>query len=383
MSAEIGAGDAATARFDTLHAEAKEALAYAANTLRAVTERYREAFHEELGGWHDERDALDDADRLDESEVAAGAPGANSTGSHAAGDGPDRRRWRRPRRPPRRGARRPSGSGSRSAPRSSASGRPSWPASSWPCAALERTWLFLERGDASLLADPSGAGPCRRPPDADRRGPRGRADAPGPGGPRRPGPGARRTRSSAWSTSRSSSTPTATPPASSCASCATGSGASSATCAPSSASCARRSSPSSAWTGRSATPRETLRALTGATIEIDLAAPARRARRRAAGGRPARPPGGAPERAQARRRTGMPGVATRLDGGRWILEVRDDGRGFDPETVTARGPAHLRSPVHARAGGARPAQPSRSVRGPRAARSSCSTSRSVTRGERS
>ncbi|MFH1474834.1 MAG: hypothetical protein ABIG85_03145, partial [Chloroflexota bacterium] len=62
MSAEMGADDAATGRFDTLHAEAKAALAYAANTLRAVTEQYREAFHENLAGWHEDRDALDQAD---------------------------------------------------------------------------------------------------------------------------------------------------------------------------------------------------------------------------------------------------------------------------------------------------------------------------------
>ena len=48
MSAEIGAGDVGTGRFDSVYAEAKSAIGYAANTLRALTEQYREAYHERL-----------------------------------------------------------------------------------------------------------------------------------------------------------------------------------------------------------------------------------------------------------------------------------------------------------------------------------------------
>ena len=54
---------------------------------------------------------------------------------------------------------------------------------------LESTWLFLERGDASLV---DAATPSASPTDvadADRRGPGGRAVAARPGGPRRAGPG--------------------------------------------------------------------------------------------------------------------------------------------------------------------------------------------------
>ena len=36
-------------RFDGLHAEAKAALTYSANTLRAIRDRYREDYHDELG----------------------------------------------------------------------------------------------------------------------------------------------------------------------------------------------------------------------------------------------------------------------------------------------------------------------------------------------
>ena len=55
---------------------------------------------------------------------------------------------------------------------------------------LERTWLFLERGDATLLTEVGGPDDRGRDPDADRRGPGGRALAARPGDPRRTGPGA-------------------------------------------------------------------------------------------------------------------------------------------------------------------------------------------------
>ena len=162
MSAEIGAGDAATGPFDTLHAEAKEALAYAANTLRALTERYREAFHEELGDWHEDRDSLDRVDRSSLADVdaaVAAAPGANGTGDAAAaaeaGSMPaaaaaapevssDEARSSELRR--------------RIAVRTSELGERQTELGRLELAVrgLERTWLFLERGDASLLADPAG-----------------------------------------------------------------------------------------------------------------------------------------------------------------------------------------------------------------------------------
>ena len=160
MSAEIGAGDAATGRFDTLHAEAKEALAYAANTLRALTERYREAFHEELGGWHEDRDTLDQVDRrslADVDDAVPTIPGANGTGdltaatetgsiaatTEAAESAADEGRSSELRR--------------RIAIRTSELGERQTELGRLELAVrgLERTWLFLERGDASLLADPA------------------------------------------------------------------------------------------------------------------------------------------------------------------------------------------------------------------------------------
>jgi len=148
MSAEIGAGDAA-GRFDTLHAEAKAALAYAANTLRAVTEQYREAFHEDLTGWHGDRDALDQADRVlaDRESGASGSDGerlatndevATVEAAEAAAEEGRSAELRR------RVALRTSELGERQAELQRLE---------LAVRGLERTWLFLERGDASLLGD--------------------------------------------------------------------------------------------------------------------------------------------------------------------------------------------------------------------------------------
>ena len=152
MSAEIDAGGAA-GRFDTLHAEAKAALAYAANTLRAVTEQYREAFHENLAGWHEDRDALDHADRRVFADLEAGAPGSDGEDAEhaaltdavasveAAEAGAEEGRAAELRR---RIALGTSELGERQAELARLE---------LAVRGLERTWLFLERGDASLLAD--------------------------------------------------------------------------------------------------------------------------------------------------------------------------------------------------------------------------------------
>jgi len=49
-------------RFDGLHAEAKATLGYSANTLHAIRERYRQAYHDELTRWQTLRDNLDALD---------------------------------------------------------------------------------------------------------------------------------------------------------------------------------------------------------------------------------------------------------------------------------------------------------------------------------
>ena len=134
MSAEIGAGDAGTGRFDSLYAEAKSALGYAANTLRALTERYREAYHADLAAWHAEHDALNGAE-LD--ALAAGAGDGTGTGTaYPAHSGELRRTV----------ALGASELGERGTELSRLE---------LTVRGLERTWLFMERGDASLLGDPS------------------------------------------------------------------------------------------------------------------------------------------------------------------------------------------------------------------------------------
>jgi len=50
-------------RFDGLQAEAQAALAWSANTLRSIRDRYRTLYGEDLGRWQALRDSLDDADR--------------------------------------------------------------------------------------------------------------------------------------------------------------------------------------------------------------------------------------------------------------------------------------------------------------------------------
>jgi len=63
MEAARGAPDARDSRFDGLHAEARAAVGYSANTIREVRERYREAYSEALARWQELRDELDDAVR--------------------------------------------------------------------------------------------------------------------------------------------------------------------------------------------------------------------------------------------------------------------------------------------------------------------------------
>jgi two-component system sensor histidine kinase DegS len=63
MEVARGATDALDSRFDGLHAEASAAVGYSANTLRGVRERYREAYAEALNRWQELRDELDAIDR--------------------------------------------------------------------------------------------------------------------------------------------------------------------------------------------------------------------------------------------------------------------------------------------------------------------------------
>ena len=75
-------GEARDGRFDELHAEAKAALAYSANSLDAVAASYRAAYLDELGRYQalrDELDALERRPRRERKAAAdAGTPGPPS-----------------------------------------------------------------------------------------------------------------------------------------------------------------------------------------------------------------------------------------------------------------------------------------------------------------
>ena len=131
-------------RFDTLHADAKAVLGYAANSLSAVRERYREAYLDELGRWHELEDELERLERrpppwreepesespVEAAEVAAeaGAEDARVRALRAENERTTREL----------------GTHQQELAKLELAHQ-----------SLERTWLFLERGDSSLMSDPS------------------------------------------------------------------------------------------------------------------------------------------------------------------------------------------------------------------------------------
>jgi two-component system sensor histidine kinase DegS len=140
MDPARGSSELRDPRFDELYAEAKSALGYGANTLRSVTERYREAYHDALGRWHRLRDQLEELEK-------APLPSQDTTDPAAAAEaGAEDARQR--------------------AVRSDADhltgnlGRHQSELSKLELSvrSMENAWLFLERGDASLLANVADAG---------------------------------------------------------------------------------------------------------------------------------------------------------------------------------------------------------------------------------
>ncbi len=136
--------DARDSRFDGLHAEAKAAVGYSANTLRSVRERYREAYSEALGLWQSLRDELDTVDRgpSDAARQTSTAPVDRAADAAEAGADDFRRRALR---------------GDEEALSVDLGDRQAELAKlELAERTLERTWLFLERGDASLLSEVGG-----------------------------------------------------------------------------------------------------------------------------------------------------------------------------------------------------------------------------------
>ncbi len=146
MEAAGGATDARDSRFEGLHAEASAAVGYSANTIRGVRERYRQAYAEALTSWQELRDDLDGIDRT----PGAGRSRAGSAAAAAPVDGD--------------GSIDTINDGASDAQQRSLRGEVATVAKELEehrsaLARLElaertlsRTWLFLERGDSSLVA---------------------------------------------------------------------------------------------------------------------------------------------------------------------------------------------------------------------------------------
>ncbi len=137
--------EARDGQFDELHAEAKAAVGYAADNLRQLAERYRQLQHADLLRLQDLRDGLragerqsPDADRMGSAGDPAGSADAAAVAAEAGAE-----------------------EGRRRAIRvdldtlSDATGRHETELTRLDAAlkSLERTWLFLGREDATLIGD--------------------------------------------------------------------------------------------------------------------------------------------------------------------------------------------------------------------------------------
>jgi signal transduction histidine kinase len=141
MDAARGATESRDSRFDELYAEAKSTLGYGANSLRSVTERYREAYRDSLARWHRLRDLVDAAER---------APGRHprTASGAAAAEKPA----------PRTPARRPCAATSSAQTGDLGKHQQELSKLELSVRSMENAWLFLERGDASLLSEVANAG---------------------------------------------------------------------------------------------------------------------------------------------------------------------------------------------------------------------------------
>ena len=139
-------------RFDELHAEAAEALAYAANSVRSVRDRYRGTYLEEMARWQVISDDLDGFEgvpvSVDGTDPGGTDPGGTGTGgtdalaasAAEAGAADLRLRFMRGEADHAR---------AEMARHESELGRLELVIRN-----LESTWLFLERGDDSLVMEP-------------------------------------------------------------------------------------------------------------------------------------------------------------------------------------------------------------------------------------
>jgi two-component system sensor histidine kinase DegS len=140
MDAARGPAETRDSRFDELYAEAKSTLGYGANNLRSITERYREAYRDTLGRWHKLRDQLEAAER------APLARSGDTDPASAAEAGAEDARLKLLRSEVER-LTADLGKHQQELSKLELSVR-----------SMENAWLFLERGDASLVAEVADAG---------------------------------------------------------------------------------------------------------------------------------------------------------------------------------------------------------------------------------
>ena len=140
MDAARGPAETRDSRFDELYAEAKSTLGYGANNLRSVTERYREAYRDTLGRWHKLRDQLEAAERAPLNRSGDADPAT------AAEVGAEDARLKLLRSEVER-LTADLGKHQQELSKLELSVR-----------SMENAWLFLERGDASLVAEVADSG---------------------------------------------------------------------------------------------------------------------------------------------------------------------------------------------------------------------------------
>jgi two-component system, NarL family, sensor histidine kinase DegS len=146
MEAASAGSDALDSRFDGLQAEASAAVGYSANTLRSVRERYREALAESRSRWQALRDELESTDRRAPDarpRAVTDDADADAEAASAAEAGADDARRRTLRRDVEMLGNELGAQGA-TLERLELAER-----------TLSRVWLFLERGDASLVTTPA------------------------------------------------------------------------------------------------------------------------------------------------------------------------------------------------------------------------------------
>ena len=138
-------GEPAESRYDELHAEAAEALGFAANTLRGIRDRYRQAYLDEMARSEDLNDDLAALERAADGPPSATPETSSEPSSLEAAEAAEAGAADLQLRLVRAEAGRST----------DALGRHEAELSRLELAIrnLETTWLFLERGDASLVTD--------------------------------------------------------------------------------------------------------------------------------------------------------------------------------------------------------------------------------------